>query len=102
VVAVGTVTGSTTRRVGSIVKKGGDLLVFTLTATRDTLDEVSGDVLDLVNILAVGRKKGSKAARQLSRGSKAARQLSNTRKRSAGGGRRRNASRASRRKGGRR
>jgi hypothetical protein len=57
VVSVGTVAGSVSKRTGQLVKKGADLLVFTLTNSRELLEDVGHVVTDLVSILADGHKK---------------------------------------------
>lgn len=68
IVSVGSITNSTARRTGAVVKKGGDLIVFTLAAANEVLKEVTGDVLDLVNIITVGKKRGRSASSKKGRG----------------------------------
>ena len=78
IASVGSAAGSGARRIGQIAKKSTDLVVFTLSAGREELDEIGASVTQLVTKLtartAGGHRRSSRrTSLKKSRGGRTAR-----------------------------
>ena len=65
IASVGSIAGSSAQRVGKIAHKATDLVVFTLSSTRDEIEEIGQKVKELVTKLTARRtKKGGRRSRR--------------------------------------